>query len=202
MSKGMNKIGLGMVFAVFLGCGGSGSSGGGPFTTSVRGSKPLNTLTTGEKMQLCNDAQAYFKTPAVRQQECRFSGFFAAALTAEFDPSITDAQIQQACTQAVSECVSSAADAGAGSTTDMCNTSQTLPASCTATVADYSACVTTIPETLASAAPACSSITRASLNTDAGSDSTSATSSPACTTLQNKCPGILDATTAPDGGAP
>jgi hypothetical protein len=197
---------VGMVFVgmVFVGCGSSSSSpnSAGTFTTSVNGSKPLSALTNAEKLQLCKDATAYFQSPGVIHSECKIAGFIEAQLSVAFDGTLTDTQLQMECTQAVDQCANTDKDGGTSVT--MCNTDQPPPASCTATVADYTACISAFPQALSGAAPECSTITRASLGADAGSLGSTAdpTTLPGCMTLSNKCPGIFDSTSNPDGGAP
>jgi hypothetical protein len=168
------------------GCGSSGSSG----VTSVPGTKTLKDLTPAELATLCSDSASYFRTHVTGT--CKLAGFFTAALAAEFDTTMTDAQLQALCNQSVASCNSGAgADAGASS-----QTCEAPPATCTATVSEYSACVTDDATAINSAfgsIPACSSLTRASLNAstaDAGSGSTS-TPPASCTTLETKCPGFF-----------
>ena len=207
------KMGLGLAFRCFMGgaillvvgCGSSGSSpnGGGAFTTSVSGSKPLGALTTAEKTQLCKDASAFLQSSNVVLAECKLAGVFEAEFSAAFDSTLTDTELRAACTDGVNQCVASEKDGGTSTTMTTCNTDQAVPASCTATVADYTACISTLPQSLGAAAPECNTITRASLGPDAGiGDSTGGSlNSPACVTLSTKCPGIFD-TSTPDGGAP
>jgi hypothetical protein len=110
--------------------GGTGGGGGTPVTT-LSGSKALNTLTAAETEQLCNDSYAYFGTAIPKATTCKWKGLaFGASSSAP-----TDAQLQSNCSSKESSC-QQVADPWADN--PGCNE---LPASCTATVNDYSACI-------------------------------------------------------------
>ena len=183
--------------AAALGCGGGSGGGGGgggagTFTTSLPGSKPLSSLTDADKTQLCKDIQSYLSSPAVVSAECKLAGGLAASLTAALDDKATDAMLQTACAQAVTACTSGGADAGAAATggQDPCAAATGSGATnCTATVSEYSACVSDLPK-LFDVYPPCASITRASLNSDAGAGSVDPSSSSACAAVQAKCPDV------------
>ena len=74
----------------------------------------------------------------------------------------------------------------AGGVTTMCSS---IPATCTATVSEYFTCLedTTV---LLSSLPACSAVTRASVATNVARI-TNTPGSPACMSLQSKCPGAV-----------
>jgi hypothetical protein len=205
MGNGIVRIGGCVMFAAFLGCGSGSPSGAGgtTFTTSVSGSKPLNTLTTSDKAQLCADVVRYESSSDFARAQCKSSGVLTASLLASFEPSLSDTDLRAACTQTYDACLSSAADAGssgAGSM-GMCDSSVSIPADCVATVAEYSACVSDLPSLVGGSFPECSALTRASLNTDAGTVDVSGTpNTPACNTFSAKCPGAFGSTGGSDGG--
>jgi hypothetical protein len=109
----------------------------------------------------------------------------AAVMDAVFASPTSDAAAQAACTPVYNQCMA----ATAGSTTQTCDP---IPATCTATVAQFSACVT---DTLVAlnqvlgAIPSCSAITLAELS----ASSTGGTTTPpqSCQPLETACPGYL-----------
>jgi hypothetical protein len=157
----------------------------------------LNTLTASEKAQLCTDVSTFFSSSAVLMSECRLSGVLSATAV---PPSTTPApmpELQTACTSTYDECIKPRADAGASATVN-CDTSLTVPATCLATVTEYAACISDFPQSLGASAPACSTLTRASLSIDAGVSSTvgGLPTTSACNALVAKCPDVGDSTTA------
>jgi len=140
-----------------------GSSGSGPFTTSVPGNTPLTGLSGTQQTQLCKDFTTYADAtlaPAL----CKSVGLLLAA----FSGGTTDAQLQTACAAGYASCLS--ADGGA---TVTCDPSAT-PSTCTATVADLTACFNA-QSAAAAQIPSCSSLTAASLASALGDGGSSAT---------------------------
>jgi hypothetical protein len=177
---------------VGIGCGssGSGSKGGGNFSTSVPGNKSIASLTPSEQAQLCHDAEQWSQT-SLQPSLCKTSAVLTAAFGAAVDSSVSDAQIQMSCTQAYNECLTSGQSPDAGATSS-CQMGLSDP-TCTATVAEMTACLNDESAALAqetSALPSCGSLTRASLNTATGSDSDAgAADEPAsCKIVNMKCP--------------
>ena len=113
------------------GVAGSGG-GGGSAVTSISGSKPLGTLTAAESTQLCDDTKAYFKSAISKANSCKFSALSNAASTSA--PS--DTVLQTNCASMETSCNASAT-MGPGTSTSCFPP----PATCTATVAQYSACI-------------------------------------------------------------
>ena len=114
---------------IFLGCGGGGTGSAGA-VTSVNGTKPLNTLTAAESTQLCKDSGAYVGRAVSKVNACKA---LALVLTALGSPT-TEAQARATCASIYTPCLSAPA---ASSSMDTCDS---IPATCTATVAQYSAC--------------------------------------------------------------
>ena len=166
------------IFTV-VGCG--GGSGGGGSVTSVSGSKPLGTLTSSEQTKLCNDTGAYIGRSLSKADTCRLAAFVLAALSG----ASTDAELRTACSMAESQCNSAPSSGG---TTGTCDP---IPASCTATVDQYSACVSaevTATKQSLQSIPSCSTITLADL-TSGGTGGDNAPPPQACVDFTAACPG-------------
>jgi hypothetical protein len=102
--------------------------------TSLGDSKALNALSAADATQLCKDVYAYFGKTIPMATACKYKGLSYA--TSSSAP--TDAQFQKACTDHEAACTQ--ANSGVGSATDPgCGD---LPPKCTATIAQYSACIT------------------------------------------------------------
>ena len=160
--------------------GGAGGGGGtGSSVTTINGTKALNALTPTEVTQLCDDTYAYFGTAIPKATTCRWRGLaYGASSSAP-----TDAQLQTSCTNKETSCLGSA-DPWADNLG--CND---LPATCTATVAQYSACISdevTAFIQLVNGFPMCSALVRSNaseiLNAIAGAPPAS------CASLMNTCP--------------
>ena len=115
--------------------------GGGGWDTMVDRSKPLSDLTPAELTKICQDL-----APNLTSVSCDLAGFISAGYAAAYDQSLTDEQIQAACTQTSNTCQSQQPPAD-------CSGASTAPADCTATVDEYFTC---IDDTLAQI-PACGS---------------------------------------------
>ncbi len=177
---------------VGIGCGSSGSKGGGNFSTTVPGNKPISSLTPSEQAQLCHDLDQWAQT-SLQPSLCMTDAVLAAALGAAFDSSLSDAQIQMSCTQAYNQCLTSGQSPDAGATSS-CQMGVSDP-TCMATVSEISTCLNDDTAVLAqqtNALPSCGALTRASLNTAAGTNSDAgAIEEPAsCKTVDTKCPGF------------
>ncbi|HEY0705498.1 MAG TPA: hypothetical protein VGG33_01805 [Polyangia bacterium] len=173
-----------------LGCGSSDNKTGGAFSSSVPGSAPLNTLTPAQTSTLCKELGTYVEG-ALKPLTCQLGGFTVAAFSA-IDPRATDAELKKACEDATAECLQQQGSPdGGASGAGMCDP---IPANCTATVAEMSACITDSANALkqsASAIPTCASITRASLSSDAGAPGGGEPPEPAsCKALSAKCPSL------------
>ena len=166
------------------GAGGSASadSGGGTAVTPIMGSKTLGSLTPAQTTQLCNDASAYFGRNITKAQACKFG-----ALTFSVSSSApTDADLRLGCTNTEASCNQSDAATGIAI---MCSA---IPASCAATVAQYSTCVvdqSALYKTNLAALPACAALTRADF--DRITTSLPNASPPAsCEALMSSCPDL------------
>jgi hypothetical protein len=159
---------------------GGGGGGGSPVTT-LSGTKALNTLTATETTQLCDDSYAYFGTSIPKATTCKWKGLaFGASSSAP-----TDAQLQSNCTSKETSC-SQLADPWADN--PGCNE---VPATCTATVNDYSACIrdeVTAFLQLVNGFPMCSMLARSNasdiLTAIAGNPPAS------CAALMDTCPDL------------
>jgi len=116
--------------------GGSSNNGGaatggataiGP-VTNLSATKVLGTLTTAEAAQLCSDSYAYFGRSISAAATCKWKGLvFGVSSSAP-----TDAMLQANCATKETACMQ------AGPSNATCGD---LPSPCTATVAEYSACI-------------------------------------------------------------
>jgi hypothetical protein len=132
--------------------------------------KQLGALTPGEAAHVCEEA-----SPSLRAVSCNLAGFISASYSAAYDTSLTDAQLQAACSAAASACQSQLAQPD-------CSGISRPPGSCMATVGEYFAC---LDDTVA-LVPDCSATTRAML-TGTGPNLTKPAT---CQTLALKCPGL------------
>ncbi len=161
---------------------GAGGAGGGGGVTNIGSTKALNALTPAEANQLCNDIYSYFGTAIPQATACKWKGLsYAASSSAP-----TQAVLQQNCTMQQNGCLQSDAatfsNPGCGD----------IPTNCTATVAQYSACiadeVTAFSQTV-SGLPMCTALTSA--GTSAIFDAQSGGTPPAsCASLSDACPAL------------
>jgi hypothetical protein len=161
------------------GASGAPSNGSDDFSSGVSGQKQLGSLTDQEFQGLCKKLSDHFSTGTIGQGveefTCRFAGLFAGA-TAQ-----SDAALQAACKSAYDQCI-----AAPTTTEETC----TKPdATCTATVAEYDACINDAAKALVALGnvlPACDKLTLTSLEMiDLGEE----TEQPAsCKVLETKCP--------------
>ena len=193
-------IGLSLSFGVFgcsgsddsgdkAGGGGSGNTAGGSFDSGLSDSQSLGALTDAQATALCDKLATYYSSSAVTatldEFGCKFTGLIGAA----FSGATTDDAARAACKTGYDECKEAPS-----SSTQTCNKPS---ASCTATAAEFDACMNdslaALQQTV-NAIPACSTLTLMQLM-DSGEDSSAEPSEPAsCTTLKMKCP---DAPAAP-----
>ena len=180
-----------LVVVSAIGCGGGGGSS---FSTSVQGSKPLGTLSTTEAATLCKDTSSYLmaQTSALNSKEnqCRATGLAFAALSS-MGSSQTDAMIQQACQAGYALCESAPADDGGIDTTTTtvdCTNAMAPPATCTATVSQYSACLSEQIAVAQGLFTPCNQLTAAKLATLTSDGGTSASAGPACAAFDAACP--------------
>jgi hypothetical protein len=106
-----------------------GSTSSGSSVTNLSGTKALNGLTTAEATQLCSDTYAYFGQAISRPTLCKWKGL-AYAISSSAP---TDSMLQQNCSSRETPCLQATPDSPSCSD---------LPSTCTATVAQYSACIT------------------------------------------------------------
>jgi hypothetical protein len=184
--------------AVLAGCEDEKSSGG--LQTGVDGNKPLGTVTPGEAQSICNATQSFTQQAIAQEKQrlltCRLSSTVIASLSARAGgmggAAVTDAQLQMTCQMAYDTCTMMPAPAPGTAT----NTCQAFPPSCTATVAEYEACLKDVPpfvdQTLAML-PTCETFTRLSILAVVNLPNTLP---PSCKTFQSKCAGV------PIGGIP
>jgi len=177
-----------------VGTGGSSSSGGqagggaggGGSVTNLSGTKALNALTAEEATKLCDDTYAYFGSAIPQATACKWKGLSYA--TSSSAP--TQDKLRSNCTSKETGC--QAADPSAVWPNPGCGD---LPSTCTATVAEYSACisdeVTDFNQTV-NGLPSCTEFTSA--GTSAIWDAMGANAPAGCTSLTDKCPDLYPPT--------
>jgi hypothetical protein len=163
---------------------GGGSPGGAPSTGStyssgIAGDKQVGALTDQEFASMCQKFSDYFSTGAVgaaaEEITCRMGALFVGILAQ------SDAELQTTCKAVYDQCI-----AGPTMTEETCNKPD---ATCTATVAEYDACLNDAGKAfiaLPNALPTCDKATLTSLeNLDLGSQGESPAS---CKIVETKCP--------------
>jgi hypothetical protein len=156
--------------------GGSTSTGSG-FSSGLPDASTLDTLSPEELVGLCEASQEYLEKSAsvakATEGLCRYGGAFLAVL---FEVE-TDAELRQLCAESYAECIAEPLEQ------EPC----AMTSTCTATVAEFEACIDDYPALLASfdRIPACAELTLDDLaevaefmpDTPAG-----------CASLWEKCP--------------
>jgi len=154
---------------------------GGTAVTSLCADAPLNTLTRAEASKLCSDTGAYATTAIGKAGGCKYVGIVAAASSS----APTEAALQAACSAREASCTQGASMGPGGNT----NCSG-IPATCTATVAQYSTCVmneVVVFEQGANALVSCSMLTNGNLGT-AYDVPMAAADAPDCMAIKTACP--------------
>ena len=161
--------------------GGAGASGAGAVTT-LNGSTALNALSATQATQLCNDTYAYFGTAIPQATTCKWRALTYGASSSAPD----NTTLETKCTQQQTACLQGG---DPWATNDGCND---VPSTCTATVAEYSACISDEVAAFIQVVdgfPMCSSLMMS--NTSAIMDAEAGGTTPAsCTSLANKCPDL------------
>jgi len=156
------------------------------------GTSVLGTLSDGDAQKLCTEAGAFLSGGSFKTTFSDFS-CKAAGIEATFAAMAkTDADLQASCKTAYDACVAMPSDP-----TSMLMCDKRPTAACTATVAEYSACLndtTGFLTTADASLPSCSSLTMANLATSLAAFGQLQSSEPAsCKTLDQKCPGAMGA---------
>lgn len=179
----------GVLFAMILArCGGGGRTG--TFSTSVSGDRPVNGLSSSEITMLCADLANYASNSGLKQDNCLLAGFLTASSEASVLSTATDAELQAACSQTSTICLT---------TTPNCPVP--APADCTATVGELTACANDVAaqtHLLASKVPACSGINRADIGANSSVGTALAHQPASCQSYQAKCSG---SSSSGDGGS-
>jgi hypothetical protein len=182
------------------GSGGMGGSAGAPATPSASGctmneggtlvtsfcaDAPLNALTQAEQLQLCSDTGAYAAGVIDRAVGCKYN----AIVTSASASAPTETEMRAVCAATEMACIQDDAVKSAGAST-LCSG---VPASCTATVEQYSTCVmdeAVVFEQGATELVSCSMLTLANL-TAIYEVPMDATSAPGCMELKAACPTFI-----------
>lgn len=180
----------GVLFAMILArCGGGDRTG--TFSTSFSGDRPVNGLSSSEITTLCADLAKYASNSGLKQDNCLLAGFLTASSEASVLSTATDAELQAACSQTSTICLT---------TTPNCPVP--APADCTATVGELTACANDVAaqtHLLASKVPACSGIKRADIGANSSVGTALAHQPTSCQSYQAKCSG--SSSSSGDGGS-
>jgi hypothetical protein len=163
------------------GCGGSSANLGG-FSSSIDGNAVIGQLTPQQQQTLCGEIASFSKSSGFDRDAtdlfCREAGILAAYLNAP--DAATDAQLRALCQTNYDMCTSM----------QSAGTCEPPTGACTATVAEFSACVNDTVETLPMEledVPTCDKISAAQLTSTA--PPAPPTQPPSCASYQAKCPG-------------
>ncbi len=177
---------------------GAGNSSAGAFSPSVSGSEQLGNLSPADTQKLCDDLKQYVSGAPFQAAEEKFSCGVSGLLGALSATEKTDVAIQTACQSAYDDCLSTLKDMPP-TTTDTC---QTPDASCTATVAEYTACLNDSVKVFdTTKIPSCASLTADNVTTALLSLGSVSQKPPAsCAVYEMKCPMAAGAPGMPDPG--
>jgi hypothetical protein len=174
------------------------------FSPGVDRNKPLGMVTPAEAQAICSATQAWSRDAVAQEKQrllaCRVTAILAAAGGAGLGGAgglgnVDQAQLQATCKAAYDTCL--ATPEPTGNEPIMC---ESFPASCTATVGEYEACLTEVPafvdRTLPSL-PTCETLNLISL---LGLANLINTVPEPCKTFQMKCQGASIGGIPPIGG--
>jgi hypothetical protein len=157
---------------------------GGTEVTSLCSSAPLDTLAEGEEAQLCSDTGVYVAANITRATGCKY----LAILTAASSSSPTVEEMQGVCADTEANCNADSSVVGPGAGT-LCSQ---IPASCAATVAQYSTCVVAeavVFEERAAELVGCSELTFENLSSSYDVP-VAAGEAEGCSELKSACPSL------------
>ena len=172
-----------------MGCGDDGG-GGGSFSSGVSPTKQGEDVTQEEAVQFCERYSDYEIAHAPsKATSCRLVALFATVAVASV-PAATDEQLQEACTNAESDCNAEPAEPAEPAD---CSDA-TAPVACTSTVAEIEKCVTDSTNQTASemnSLPSCDSITRAKIEEEQANQEDDTERPASCQTVEDNCAGVL-----------
>ena len=163
------------------GKGGGAAGGATNFVSSLPGGLILGALSDAQIQQLCEEAGRYYTAlgSALQEGACRSAGISAALIA----KAATDAEVRESCQGSYASCIAQPI----GTSSLDCN--DRPDSNCSASVAEYAACLDDSSEALRTqlnGLPSCQSLTAASLPALAAGGAPGA--SPACATFVQKCP--------------
>ena len=171
-------------------------------STGVDSNKPIGTVTPPEAEQICKSTEAWARRAIAeaKQKEltCRIGALVVAAGSLGAGGAVAEAELRMACQTSFDQCMMAAVP----TTGSVAPTCQGFPAGCTATVAEYEACLNDVPpfvDRTIMNLPPCETLTRLSLISLLGLASTLP---PTCQTFQMKCGGMgIPGIPVPMGGS-
>lgn len=194
MSQSSSVKGAGLVVGFVLAVSAC-SGGSATFDPGVPGATAWHDLSTDQARKICANTRAFeasrLGSASFREQACRASGLFEASVVQD---TVTDEAARQACRANYTRCESFASGGDVPSfsgngVSDPCAATYVGAADCTATVAQFSACV---DERFAlTGYPSCDELTLADVQRFSGQDGGAfpgLTLGPACTAFMEACP--------------
>jgi hypothetical protein len=182
------------------GTGGSGGgAGNGTFSTGLPPNQSLGGLSDADGQKFCDSLNTFYSSnPVFKDFACKSSSYLAAVLLVGFGVAMTDEEAQKTCSDAFDKCASGIADGGT-------STCKKPSSQCMATTTEFEACVNDsigVIQGATAGIPACSSITVASLKSDAGSPFPMTQDPTSCDVVKTKCPelNMMSSTSSPPGG--
>jgi hypothetical protein len=197
---------LGLICTVTSGAAACQEDEPSGFSTGVDREKPLGTVTGPEAQSICDATQTWTREAIAQEKQqqlaCKLSATVAAALAGGLGggaggagAAATDAELRMTCQTAYDQCLATPPPQSSGPAT-----CRAFPAGCTATVAEYEACLNDMPafvdQTIATL-PSCETLNRLSLLAVLNIANTLP---PTCRTFQMKCRGAAIGGLPPTGG--
>ena len=197
-------IALGSCGVVAVGCGGDDTSSGsasGSLSSGLPKDQVVGTFSDADAKQYCDAVAQYVGSDAAfRAGSCHSVGWSAAFGRTLFGTT-TDADLQKACSDAESACLSrmpTSVDAGT-------STCQKPAGTCDVTVGELETCTTdslnAIKEQM-SKLPPCATLTAADFKISADAGIVRQQSPASCAVVSQKCPSAIQSTLGGGTGAP
>jgi hypothetical protein len=192
------KIGLlaGLLIGLVSSCSSTPTAHLGGFSSTLDGGTEFGQLTQTQLQTFCNEVDSFDTSSGQDADLQKLLCLLSGVLAAEVASPLTDANVRSVCTAAYNQCL-----AQPPTQTFTCPSTASL-AGCTATVAEYSACINDDAKaeiTEVQALPSCGDLTVASLQPEAGAPPSMALPS-SCQAVQQKCPNLAGGG-AGNGGA-
>jgi hypothetical protein len=193
------KIGLlaGLLIGLVSSCSSTPTAHLGGFSSTLDGGTEFGQLTQTQLQTFCNEVDSFDTSSGQDADLQKLLCLLAGVLSAEVASPLTDANVRSVCTATYNQCL-----AQPPTQAFTCPTTASL-VGCTATVAEYSACINddAKAEIMAfQALPSCGELTVASLQSDAGA-SPGVPLPASCQTIEQNCPTLAGGGAGTGGAA-